>query len=249
MCVCGWAEVTCGSLPYVLSISANLYLNKTKLNTWGYVELILDSLFNLICSCHHNCNVGDRINALICLCRYSLAQEHGDLINLHEWYHSFKAMISHPPPQPKKRLKSSPSPKKRKESNEHQNRSDASMQYPRNVIFVHINPLTWSCKCTSGFDLLNSMVYRAEFCRAVVELQITGLLRMPSKRRPDYVQRVAFGLWVSCSDSPRFLRNDLLVKWHVEVCYLSHLITFDWTSNVTYVRSSKCNLDGNVIEA
>nr|GEW88257.1 hypothetical protein [Tanacetum cinerariifolium] len=29
---------------------------------------------------------------------------------------------------------------------------------------------------------------------AVTELQITGLLRMPSKRRPDFVQRVAFGL-------------------------------------------------------
>ncbi|KAI3473995.1 hypothetical protein Pfo_028783 [Paulownia fortunei] len=35
---------------------------------------------------------------------------------------------------------------------------------------------------------------QAAFCRAVTELQITGLLRMPSKRRPDYVQRVAFGL-------------------------------------------------------
>ncbi|KAK1401658.1 Origin recognition complex subunit 3 [Heracleum sosnowskyi] len=30
--------------------------------------------------------------------------------------------------------------------------------------------------------------------QAVMELQITGLLRMPSKRQPDYVQRVAFGL-------------------------------------------------------
>ncbi|GFP83155.1 origin of replication complex subunit 3 [Phtheirospermum japonicum] len=93
---------------------------------------------------------------------YSLAQEHGDLINLHEWFHSFKAIVSRPPPQAKKRSRMSPSPKKRKESNETQNKSDASIQ--------------------------------AEFCRAVTELQITGLIRMPSKRRPDYVQRVAFGL-------------------------------------------------------
>nr|GEV37749.1 origin of replication complex subunit 3 isoform X1 [Tanacetum cinerariifolium] len=33
---------------------------------------------------------------------------------------------------------------------------------------------------------------QARFCRAVTELQITGLLRMPSKRRLDFVQRVAF---------------------------------------------------------
>ncbi|KAL9154173.1 hypothetical protein ABFS82_10G097600 [Erythranthe guttata] len=99
---------------------------------------------------------------------YSLAQEHGDLINLHEWYHSFKSIVTGTRVQvqkPKKRLKSSPSPspKKPKDSNEQtKNRSDADIQ--------------------------------AEFCRAVIELQMTGLLRMPSKRRPDYVQRVAFGL-------------------------------------------------------
>ena len=42
--------------------------------------------------------------------------------------------------------------------------------------------------------VLNHVTSRLRFCRAVTELQITGLLRMPSKRRPDYVQRVAFGL-------------------------------------------------------
>ncbi|KAK6140217.1 hypothetical protein DH2020_026015 [Rehmannia glutinosa] len=93
---------------------------------------------------------------------YSLAQEHGDLINLSEWFHSFKAIVSQPTLPAKKRPRMSPSPRKRKESNEPQNKSDATIQ--------------------------------AEFCRAVMELQITGLLRMPSKRRPDYVQRVAFGL-------------------------------------------------------
>ncbi|KAL9420172.1 hypothetical protein AB3S75_037870 [Citrus x aurantiifolia] len=35
---------------------------------------------------------------------------------------------------------------------------------------------------------------QARFCKAVTELQITGLIRMPTKRRPDFVQRVAFGL-------------------------------------------------------
>lgn len=46
--------------------------------------------------------------------------------------------------------------------------------------------------------------FRARFCRAVTELQITGLLRMPSKRRPDLVQRIAFGPW------------DLHFKWRID---------------------------------
>nr|GME18697.1 origin of replication complex subunit 3 [Ipomoea batatas] len=88
---------------------------------------------------------------------YTLAQEHGDLINLHDWFQSFNATVSC-----LKRSKQLCSPKKRKVSNVPQNKSDASIQ--------------------------------ARFCRAIIELQIAGLLRAPSKRRPDYVQRVAFGL-------------------------------------------------------
>ncbi|KAM3325051.1 origin of replication complex subunit 3 isoform X2 [Capsicum chacoense] len=90
---------------------------------------------------------------------YTLAQEHGDLINLHDLFQSFKASISS---SEKKGLKKLASPKKRKDNTHSQNNSDACFQ--------------------------------ARFCRAVMELQITGLLRMPSKRRPDYVQRVAFGV-------------------------------------------------------
>ncbi|URD91417.1 Origin recognition complex subunit [Musa troglodytarum] len=89
---------------------------------------------------------------------YNLAQEHGDLISLQDWYHSFKSTVlstnklkcplQHSPMS--KKVKSSPS------------ESEASIQ--------------------------------ARFCRAVIELQIAGLIRMPSKKRPDFVQRVAFGL-------------------------------------------------------
>ncbi|KZV26160.1 origin of replication complex subunit 3 [Dorcoceras hygrometricum] len=90
---------------------------------------------------------------------YSLAQEHGDHINVHEWFNSFRAIVSSPMSQAKKRLKlsPSPSPKKRKSSKEPERQNNASIQ-------------------------------------AVTELQITGLIRLPSKRRPDYVQRAAFGL-------------------------------------------------------
>lgn len=90
---------------------------------------------------------------------YTLAQEYGDVINLHDWYQSFRGIIFKKP----NRSKVSPSPKKRKTAIEPQTTiTEASIQ--------------------------------ARFCRAVTELQITGLLRMPSKRRPDFVQRVAFGL-------------------------------------------------------
>ncbi|KAG9136476.1 hypothetical protein Leryth_018957 [Lithospermum erythrorhizon] len=91
---------------------------------------------------------------------YTLAQEHGDLINLHEWFQSFKAAISQPPTKPKKRLKQL-SPKGKTDTNGPA-KADALIQ--------------------------------ARFCRAVIELQLVGLLRMPSKRRPDFVQRIAFGL-------------------------------------------------------
>ncbi|KAF5198593.1 Origin recognition complex subunit [Thalictrum thalictroides] len=92
---------------------------------------------------------------------YTLAQEHGDLINLHDWFKNFKSTIVPPCTSAKGKMRS-PSSKKRKHSNEPEDLPDALVQ--------------------------------ARFCRAVIELQITGLLKMPNKRRPDYVQRVAFGL-------------------------------------------------------
>ncbi|KAH0978700.1 hypothetical protein GBA52_005877 [Prunus armeniaca] len=93
---------------------------------------------------------------------YTLAQEHGDLINLHDWFQSFKTIASQPSRKGECKLKQSPLPKRRKDVNESENKSEASIQ--------------------------------ARFCRAITELQITGLIRMPSKKRRDSVQRVAFGL-------------------------------------------------------
>ncbi|KAJ4720942.1 origin of replication complex subunit 3 [Melia azedarach] len=93
---------------------------------------------------------------------YNLAQEHGDHINLHDWYQSFKSKVLSSRSKGKHKSKQSPLPKKRKDTNEPDKPCEASIQ--------------------------------ARFCRAATELQITGLIRMPTKRRPDYVQRVAFGL-------------------------------------------------------
>ncbi|KAJ8527584.1 hypothetical protein K7X08_015035 [Anisodus acutangulus] len=72
---------------------------------------------------------------------YLLAQEYGDLINLHDWFQSFKVSISS---SGKKGLKKLASPKKRKDNTYSQNNSDALIQ--------------------------------ARFCRAVMELQITGVI-------------------------------------------------------------------------
>ncbi|KAK1401660.1 hypothetical protein POM88_001265 [Heracleum sosnowskyi] len=124
---------------------------------------------------------------------YSLAQEHGDLINLHDWYQSFKATICSTT-KPKQRLKQSPSPKKRKSGAEPREIDEASLQ--------------------------------ARFCRAVAELQITGLLRMPSKRRPDYVQRVAFGLFTTTAAPPLFSSSSF-----------SSLINLSTTSFPVRIRS------------
>ncbi|XP_061352844.1 origin of replication complex subunit 3 [Gastrolobium bilobum] len=93
---------------------------------------------------------------------YSLAQEHGDLINVHDWYQSFRAIAFQHTNKRKQKSKQSPLPKKRKDTNESGDQNEASIQ--------------------------------ARFCRAVTELQIAGLVKMPSKRRPNFVQRVAFGL-------------------------------------------------------
>nr|XP_043615646.1 origin of replication complex subunit 3-like [Erigeron canadensis] len=124
---------------------------------------LLDSHSLLNCSCCNksgNATISSSMHDTTLM--YILAQEHGDLINLHDWYQSFRAIIFQRTMKERNRSKVSPSPKKRKTMAEPQNIKEASIQ--------------------------------ARFCRAVTELQITGLLRMPSKRRPDYVQRVAFGL-------------------------------------------------------
>ncbi|CAN6872763.1 unnamed protein product [Brassica oleracea] len=89
---------------------------------------------------------------------YTLAQEHADVINLHDWYQSFKTILIPRNSKAKSKSKTTSKSKKRKERYEEpEPPAEASIQ--------------------------------ARFCRAVMELQIAGLIRMPSKRRPDFVQR------------------------------------------------------------
>lgn len=92
---------------------------------------------------------------------YNLAQEHGDVINVHDWYESFGAIVSGTDLNKELVVKKS-SEKKR--------------------------------KAMAGPLQTDKASIQARFSKAITELQIVGLLRMPSKRRPDYIQRVAFGL-------------------------------------------------------
>lgn len=66
----------------------------------------------------------------IVLYRYSLAEEHGDLINLHDWFQSFKTIILHHRSNRKQKSKQSPLKKKRKDTNASRDPSEASIQYP-----------------------------------------------------------------------------------------------------------------------
>ncbi|KAL5225698.1 hypothetical protein ABZP36_012337 [Zizania latifolia] len=119
---------------------------------------LLKSHRHLKCSCcrKNGIAVSASMHDTSIMC--NLAQEYGDVINLHDWYLSFDGIINSTHSKVKRKPHASPSKKKSKLMAAE---SEAMIQ--------------------------------ARFCRAVTELQITGLLRMPSKRRPDLVQRIAFG--------------------------------------------------------
>ncbi|PAN21909.1 hypothetical protein PAHAL_3G498900 [Panicum hallii] len=118
---------------------------------------LLKSQSHLKCSCCRNGTaVSGSLHDTSIMC--NLAQEYGDVINLHDWYMTFEGIINSTNSKAKRKSYSSPSKKKSKPSS------------PEGKAMI-----------------------QARFCRAVTEMQITGLVRMPSKRRPDLVQRIAFG--------------------------------------------------------
>lgn len=62
--------------------------------------------------------------------RYSSCQEHGDLINLHDWYQSFKRILLCPNSKKRHKLKQSPVSKKQKFVDNSEKLSEAAIQYP-----------------------------------------------------------------------------------------------------------------------
>lgn len=99
--------------------------------------------------------------------RYSLAQEHGDLINLHDLFQSFKATITNSSMRSKNRLKQTQSPKKRKISREPQVISDASIQYPTNfyllAFFFFFKHFLWEIVFEVWFSFAFSWSFVFEF--------------------------------------------------------------------------------------
>ncbi|XP_062204858.1 origin of replication complex subunit 3 [Phragmites australis] len=119
---------------------------------------LLKSQSHLKCSCcsRSGTAVSGSLHDTSIMC--NLAQEYGDVINVHDWYITFEGIVNSTNSKVKRKSYSSPSKKKSKST------------LPEGEAMI-----------------------QARFCRAVTEMQITGLLRMPSKRRPDLVQRIAFG--------------------------------------------------------
>ncbi|CAD6269325.1 unnamed protein product [Miscanthus lutarioriparius] len=118
---------------------------------------LLKSQSHLKCSCcsRSGAAVSGSLHDTSIMC--NLAQEYGDVINLHDWYTAFEGIIKSTNSKAKRKSYSSPSKKSKPTPPEAEG------------------------------------MIQARFCRAVTEMQITGLVRMPSKRRPDLVQRITFG--------------------------------------------------------
>nr|CQR79608.1 ORC3b protein [Paspalum simplex]CQR79609.1 ORC3b protein [Paspalum simplex] len=119
---------------------------------------LLKPQIHLKCSC---CRSGTAVSGSMhdtsILC--SLAQEYGDVINLHDRYIPFEGIVKSANSKGKRKVYSSPSEKKSKPTP----------------------------------PVEGKAMVQARFCRAAIEMQITGLVRMPSKGRPDLVQRITFG--------------------------------------------------------
>lgn len=66
-----------------------------------------------------------------------MSQEHGDLINLYDWYQSFKVAVSSSV-KGKRKAKQSPKSKKRKVDTPMEEPNEALLQYPKLTIMFSI---------------------------------------------------------------------------------------------------------------
>ncbi|RWW16575.1 hypothetical protein GW17_00019541 [Ensete ventricosum] len=94
-------------------MSMSLCAGRTSLSVNGKAAALLDNMVRFGGGCDS-------------VCRYNLAQEHGDLINLQDWYQSFKSTVLSTN-KLKSPLQHSPMSKKVKSS---PSESEASIQYP-----------------------------------------------------------------------------------------------------------------------
>lgn len=97
---------------------------------------------------------------LIFLFRYSLAQEHGDLINLHDWFQAFKTIVLQNTNKRKQKSKQSQLPKKRKDMNGSGNENEASIQYPLYFLFYRASLISIRHNTS---DLCHLLLHRHAF--------------------------------------------------------------------------------------
>jgi len=81
-----------------------------------------------------------------------LAQEHGDLINLHDWFQSFRTIVLQNKNKRKQNSKQSPQPKKRKAINGSADQNEASVQYP---FIFSISHSIFDSRCIGSIALLD----------------------------------------------------------------------------------------------
>lgn len=106
-------------------------LTYTNLKLWSwysnYSEDILCDIFVLL------------LDLQFLLSRYILAQEHGDIINVHDWFQSFKAILVNPSIKARSKSKHSSTPKKKKNTEHSDSYSAAAIQYPLSLLIVFLS--------------------------------------------------------------------------------------------------------------
>ncbi|KAJ7561743.1 hypothetical protein O6H91_03G039500 [Diphasiastrum complanatum] len=95
---------------------------------------------------------------------YSLSQGSDNIVNIHDCYQSFYMQFS-----------AAEQPRKSRDIKSSKRKRDLSKKTP---------------EMFEKFLQLDKASIQARFTRSITELQIVGLFRMPTKKRPDYVHRV-----------------------------------------------------------
>lgn len=167
--IVGQYLVPCQALPLheiICFKDVTLLKQAITADTRQKVELdMLGSQLNLQCEC---CSPDGGLSGSMhdtCLV-YHLSQEHGELINVHDWYQSFTAICCPPKASSDKQMSKRKDRRKGKRGR---------------------------VEAESPTVLVDSTTLQARFTRATMELQLVGLLRMPKKGCPDFAQRVVLG--------------------------------------------------------
>ncbi|GBG91397.1 hypothetical protein CBR_g52284 [Chara braunii] len=132
----------------------------------------------------------------IAFCLYRHSDEY---INIHDWYKSFEGIYAAPPSTPPRAREAAQSatkrgagrPRKRSREEEEAGRQTVDREKGKERDADGCSEDERKKKSISSSQ--DAAALQARFVRATSELQVLGLVRVPGKRRPDHVQRVAYG--------------------------------------------------------